>query len=101
MVEIFDQILCHSPNGYIVPEAGLTVADLTYFGFLNSIRSGFIDGLGPDLYEQYTNIKRHMEKIAAIPTIKAYYEDPSVSNPQNSPYYSVFSQSTSSSNGAK
>ncbi|CAE8628247.1 unnamed protein product [Polarella glacialis] len=42
MVAIFEGILSQSSNGFAVPEAGFTVADLMYFSFLNVIRSGFV-----------------------------------------------------------
>merc|ERR1719414_1816416 len=89
LVRVFEKKLHDSANGYVVPEAGLSVADLTYFCFLNSIRSGFIEGLKPDLFQDYTHIMRHKEKIAQIPIIKAYYEDASKSNPLDYPWYDV------------
>lgn len=90
MLEIFDTVLSRSTNGYVVPEAGLTIADLTYFCFLNSIRSGFVVGLGPDLFNCYKHIMKHKEKMANIPEIKAYYADQNASNPSKAPYYEVF-----------
>merc|ERR1719401_1112150 len=77
LIKIFEKILSDSTNGYVVPEAGLSVADLNYFCFLNSIRSGFIEGLKPELFQQYTKIMEHKEKVAQIPVIRAYYEDKS------------------------
>jgi len=93
LLRVFEKILSESSNGYVVPEAGLTLADLTYFCFLNSIRSGFIDGLNPDLFKQYTKIMKHKEKIAEIPAIREYYADKSKSNPLNVPWYEVFEPS--------
>ena len=57
---IFDRILGDS-GGFAVPEAGLSVADLLLFCSLNSIRSGFVEGLGPDLFKDYGNIMRHKD----------------------------------------
>lgn len=90
LVGVFEKMLAESSNGYIVPEAGLTVADLMCFCFFNSIRSGFFEGLKPDLFKDYSKIMAHKEMVAAIPAIQAYYEDSAKSNPTNVPYYEVF-----------
>mmetsp|Transcript_518 Transcript_518/g.1280 ORF Transcript_518/g.1280 Transcript_518/m.1280 type:complete len:255 (+) Transcript_518:77-841(+) len=90
MLDIFERMLAESPNGFVVPEAGFSVADLMYFCFLNSIRSGFIDGLGPELYNNCSNIMKHKEMVAQLPEIRAYYQTPEQSNPVGVPYYEVF-----------
>lgn len=87
---IFEGILAESANGYVVAEAGLTIADLTYFCVLNFIRSGFTDGLDPSLFVQYPYITKHKEMIAKLPKIKEYYQDAKQSNPTNIPSYEVF-----------
>lgn len=89
-MSIFEQTLSKSKNGFVVPEAGLTVADLMYFGFLSFIRSGFVDGLGPDLFKEYTCIMKHKEKIANLPEVSAYYKDAKKSNPGNIAHFEVF-----------
>mmetsp|Transcript_49127 Transcript_49127/g.97636 ORF Transcript_49127/g.97636 Transcript_49127/m.97636 type:complete len:243 (+) Transcript_49127:45-773(+) len=89
-VKIFEKMLTESTTGFVVPEAGLTVADLSYFCFLNLIRSGFVEGLAPDLFSGYPKIMEHKERVAKIPAIKEYYECPNKSNPDNSPFYEVF-----------
>jgi len=89
-VKIFEEILSKSCTGFVVSEAGFTIADLTYFCFLNSIRSGFIDGLKPELFDDYTHIRKHREMVANMPAIKEYYEKPDKSNPMKVPYYEVF-----------
>jgi len=88
-LEIFERML-EGGDGFCVKEAGLSVADLMYFSFLSVIRSGFVDGLSPDLFQPFPNIMRHKEKIASIPEIRAYYEDAGRSNPHAVPYYEVF-----------
>jgi glutathione S-transferase len=91
MIGIFENRLKQSSNGFLVPEAnGLTVADLAYFCYLNTIRSGFIDGLSPMLFSDCPEIKKHKEKVASIPAIKEYYADSKKSNPGNLPIYEVF-----------
>jgi glutathione S-transferase len=89
MIRIFDGVLKDSKNGFLVPEAGLTVADLAYFCYLNTIRSGFVDGLTPQLLDSFPAIKKHKELLAGIPVITQYYADPK-SNPDNLPIYDVF-----------
>mmetsp|Transcript_13515 Transcript_13515/g.29670 ORF Transcript_13515/g.29670 Transcript_13515/m.29670 type:complete len:245 (-) Transcript_13515:24-758(-) len=77
LLDAFEAILAKSYNGFAVPEAGLTVADLVYFGFLNSIRSGLVEGLGPGLFADlgYKRIVAHKEMMARIPAIERYYKD--------------------------
>jgi len=89
-INIFEDILERSTTGFVVAEAGFTIADLTYFCFLNSIRSGFIDGLKPELFDQYPKINEHKEMVAKIPAIKEYYETTDKSNPMKVPFYEVF-----------
>lgn len=91
-VEVFERMLSASSSGsgFCVPQAGLTVADLMYFSFFNVLRSGFVDGLGADLFKKYPNITRHKELVAAIPEICAYYQDAALSNPHKVPFYEVF-----------
>ncbi|CAE7194686.1 GST1 [Symbiodinium pilosum] len=69
MLEIFECTLAGSTNGYVVPQAGLSVADLMYFSFLCVVRSGFMEGLGPELLKSYPSIMKHKELIAAIPEV--------------------------------
>mmetsp|Transcript_93436 Transcript_93436/g.166263 ORF Transcript_93436/g.166263 Transcript_93436/m.166263 type:complete len:249 (+) Transcript_93436:55-801(+) len=91
LVAIFEQLLSRSSNGFVVPEAGLTVADLMYFSFLNVVRSGFVEGLPSSLFAGYPNLMKHKEKIANVPEIKKYYvENAKVSNPLSLPNYEVF-----------
>mmetsp|Transcript_86315 Transcript_86315/g.239358 ORF Transcript_86315/g.239358 Transcript_86315/m.239358 type:complete len:245 (-) Transcript_86315:86-820(-) len=90
LVSIFERILTESGNGFVVPEAGLSVADLMYFCFLNSIRSGFIEGLKADLFKDCTNIMKHKEKVANIPDVRSYYQDKQKSNPMGLSSYEVF-----------
>lgn len=90
LVKIFEQILSKSSNGFVVPEAGLSVADLMYFGFLNVIRSGFVEGLGPDLFKEYPSITKHKDKIANLPDVSAYYNNAEKSSPGKIPHYDVF-----------
>eukprot|EP00933_Yihiella_yeosuensis_P013151 TRINITY_DN12319_c0_g3_i1.p1 TRINITY_DN12319_c0_g3~~TRINITY_DN12319_c0_g3_i1.p1 ORF type:complete len:250 (+),score=60.68 TRINITY_DN12319_c0_g3_i1:56-805(+) len=92
MVQMFEKILQQSSSGYVVSEAGLTVADLMYFSFLNTIRSGFVDGLTPSLFNpsDHPRIMKHKELIASIPEIAAYYSDVGASNPTGNPHYEVF-----------
>merc|ERR1712113_74556 len=89
-VEIFEDILAKSTSGYVVQDAGLTIADLTYFGFLNSIRSGFVEGLDRSIFKDYTRIMKHKDMVARIPAVKSYYENEEKSNPMKVPYYDVF-----------
>eukprot|EP00440_Ansanella_granifera_P015780 gb/GFBE01017139.1/.p1 GENE.gb/GFBE01017139.1/~~gb/GFBE01017139.1/.p1 ORF type:complete len:251 (+),score=66.57 gb/GFBE01017139.1/:1-753(+) len=88
-VNMFERILSNSTNGYVVPQAGLTVADLMYFSFLNVIRSGFVEGLDSHLLDGYTAIMKHKEKIANIAEISAYYRS-EAANPMRVPHYEVF-----------
>eukprot|EP00929_Paragymnodinium_shiwhaense_P067649 TRINITY_DN34016_c0_g1_i1.p1 TRINITY_DN34016_c0_g1~~TRINITY_DN34016_c0_g1_i1.p1 ORF type:complete len:246 (-),score=52.75 TRINITY_DN34016_c0_g1_i1:37-774(-) len=90
MMERFERHLAESHNGFVVPEAHLTIADLMYFCFLGSIRSGFVEGLGPDLLQEWPKIMKHKERIANIPQVKAYYQDSKLSNPSDVPFYKVF-----------
>merc|ERR1711920_804760 len=89
-VALFEKILSQSTNGFVVPEAGFSIADLMYFSFLNVIRSGFIDGLTPALLKDYKKIMAHKEMVANMPVIKDYYANSSRSNPGNVPNYEVF-----------
>ncbi|CAJ1378620.1 unnamed protein product [Effrenium voratum] len=73
MIEIFEKILESSSNGYVVPQAGLSVADLMFYAFLTNIRSGFVEGLGPSLFERFPSIMKHKELIASIPEVQRYY----------------------------
>lgn len=84
MLDTFEKILLESTNGYVVPQAGLTLADLMYFCTLNTIRSGFFEGLGADIYKDHKKLMQHKEKIAAIPEILKYYEG------AQEPCYEVF-----------
>merc|ERR1711972_118348 len=61
-VAIFESILACSNNGYVVQDAGLTIADLAYFGGLNLIRSGFVEGLDRSIFADYKHIMKHKEK---------------------------------------
>lgn len=91
IIGMIENMLKQSSNGFLVPEArGLTVADLAYFCFLSTIRSGFIDGLTPKLFSDCPEIIKHKEKVASIPAIADYYADPKRSNPGNFPIYEVF-----------
>lgn len=90
IVASLERTLARSTTGLAVPEAGFTLADLVYFCFLNTIRSGFIGGLTPAIFQDYPNIVKHREKIASMPEIKSYYSDPAKSNPSNVPFYEVF-----------
>jgi len=89
-VEKFEKILSDSTNGFVVPEAGFSLADLMYFSFLCVIRSGFVDGLSSSLFKAHIKITEHKEMVANMPVIKAYYQDALRSNPSNVPYYEVF-----------
>merc|ERR1712187_524160 len=90
MLVIFENILAASTDGYVVPGAGLTVADLVYFCFLNLIRSGFVEGLGLQMFDKFEKIVKHREMVANIPIIKTYYEKKETSYPSGVPYYDVF-----------
>lgn len=89
-LEIFERTLGESKGGYVIPGAGLTIADLMYFCFLNVLRSGFIEGLDAAMLKDFPNIKKHKELIAALPQVKAYYADAKRSNPNSVPHYEVF-----------
>eukprot|EP00928_Gymnodinium_smaydae_P055239 TRINITY_DN38833_c0_g1_i1.p1 TRINITY_DN38833_c0_g1~~TRINITY_DN38833_c0_g1_i1.p1 ORF type:complete len:333 (+),score=64.88 TRINITY_DN38833_c0_g1_i1:1-999(+) len=93
MLDKLERPLQFSSNGFVVSEAkGLTIADLMYFGFLNTIRSGFIEGLGPDIFNGWEKLMAHKEKIASLAAVKEYYEDSATSNPMGLPFYEVFRQ---------
>lgn len=83
LLDIFEKALNASVSGYIVPQAHLTIADIMLFCTLNTFRSGFLEGLGPDLYKDHSKIMEHKHKIASIPLVKKYYETPR-------PFYEVF-----------
>jgi glutathione S-transferase len=96
MVSIFERALADSAkrqSAYVVPEAGFTVADLVAFCMLNTLRSGFVEGLSTTLFDSYPHIKMHREKIASLPTIRSYYADAAKSNPTNRKHYEVFKHS--------
>lgn len=90
LLQVFENTLSQSKNGYAVPEAGLSVADLMCFCFLNTIRSGFVEGLTPELLRGYRAIMKHKEKIAKLPEVSSYYKDGGRSNPMGVPFYEVF-----------
>merc|ERR1712048_591495 len=90
LLNLLQNILVESSTGYVVPKAGLTVADLMYFCVFNTIRSGFIEGIRADVFKDYPKIMAHKEKIAGIPAIKGYYADKGRSNPCDLPNYDVF-----------
>jgi len=87
MIKKFDNIIAASTNGFVVPEAGMTVADIMYFAFLNTLRSGLVEGLGPDLFKEYKHLTLHKEMICRLPEVLAYYE---ARRPAKLPYYEVF-----------
>lgn len=89
-VDIFERTISESKNGYAVDEAGFSVADLMWFCSLNVIRSGFVEGLGPETFKDYPNIMKHKEMIANISEINGYYTNKGKSNPLNNPFYDVF-----------
>mmetsp|Transcript_119823 Transcript_119823/g.207974 ORF Transcript_119823/g.207974 Transcript_119823/m.207974 type:complete len:247 (-) Transcript_119823:156-896(-) len=95
-MDIFEKRLQSSKSGWVVSEAGLTVADLVYFGYLCMIRSGSVDGLNLSLFSKYRKIMEHKDRVARIPEIQAYYKDKDRSNPKSVPYYEVFLPSSSS-----
>lgn len=90
LMDIFEKRLAKSKSGWVVSEAGLTVADLVYFGYLCMLRSGFIEGLDLSLFAKYRKILEHKDRVAKIPEILAYYKDTDRSNPKSVPYYEVF-----------
>jgi len=92
LMDTFESILAKSSTGYVVSEAGFTVADLVYFCSLSTIRSGFIDGLAPRLFNDlcYERVMKHKEMVARIPAIQGYYDDSKASNPLGLPFYEVF-----------
>eukprot|EP00405_Crypthecodinium_cohnii_P047503 CAMPEP_0206575492 /NCGR_PEP_ID=MMETSP0325_2-20121206/30113_1 /ASSEMBLY_ACC=CAM_ASM_000347 /TAXON_ID=2866 /ORGANISM="Crypthecodinium cohnii, Strain Seligo" /LENGTH=244 /DNA_ID=CAMNT_0054080377 /DNA_START=14 /DNA_END=748 /DNA_ORIENTATION=+ len=89
-VSIFERTLAEGGTGYVVPQAGLSVADLLYFCFFNVLRSGFVEGLPRDLLKDYPQLMKHKERIANLSEVKAYYTDSKRSNPNGVPYYEVF-----------
>eukprot|EP00931_Biecheleriopsis_adriatica_P121262 TRINITY_DN96348_c0_g1_i1.p1 TRINITY_DN96348_c0_g1~~TRINITY_DN96348_c0_g1_i1.p1 ORF type:complete len:249 (+),score=73.45 TRINITY_DN96348_c0_g1_i1:74-820(+) len=89
-MDILESILSKSSTGFIVPEAGLTVADVACYANLNVLRSGFVEGLQPDLFNNYKKIMQHIEKIAKLPEVADYYMDQKQSNPENVEFYKVF-----------
>lgn len=89
-LEGFEKTLAGSRTGHAIPQAGFSVADLMLFTFLNVLRSGFVDGLGKNLYADYPNIMKHKEMVANLPEVSAYYRDESRSNPNGVPNYTVF-----------
>lgn len=96
ILDIFEGILSRSSNGFLVPEASLSIADVTFFCFLNMIRSGFIEGLGPDLgserklQEDFPRIWSHKEKVAAIPKVRDYYASERSKESETGTLYEVF-----------
>jgi glutathione S-transferase len=88
-LEKFEEILAKSSSGYVAGE-GLTIADLTYFGMLNSLRSGWLKGIDAKMLNSYPKLKQHKEKIASISLVAEYYKDAARSNPLNVPFYEVF-----------
>jgi len=90
MIENLNRLLDDSGNGFLVPDAGMTIADIMCFASLNTLRSGFVEGLGPDLFKEYKNITMHKEMIARLTEVQKYYEDHKRSNPANLPCYEVF-----------
>jgi glutathione S-transferase len=92
-LHIFEQILKKSPNGHLVPEAGLTVADVQCFCFLSLLRSGFLDGLGPDLLSGYPALTTHKNMVSKLAPVAEYYNNPKRSNPHSLSSYEVFSAS--------
>lgn len=87
LIDIFEKTLEKSTNGFVIAEAGFSVADLMFFAFLSMVRSGFVEGLGPKLLSGYPNIPKHKEMVAAIPEVQKYYKK---QNNAGLPYYEVF-----------
>eukprot|EP00434_Breviolum_minutum_P003491 symbB.v1.2.003070.t1/scaffold124.1/size443775/10 len=87
LIQIFESTLAKSTNGYVIAEAGFSVADLMYFAFLSMVRSGFVEGLGPKLLSGYPHILRHKELVAAMPEVQKYYKK---QNNAGCPFYEVF-----------
>eukprot|EP00931_Biecheleriopsis_adriatica_P090616 TRINITY_DN6457_c0_g1_i1.p1 TRINITY_DN6457_c0_g1~~TRINITY_DN6457_c0_g1_i1.p1 ORF type:complete len:248 (-),score=66.92 TRINITY_DN6457_c0_g1_i1:112-855(-) len=90
LVGFLETILGKSSNGFIVPQAGLTIADLLCFCNLNVLRSGFVEGLQADIFSNYKKLMQHKEKVAKIPEVADFYNDPKQSNPEKSEFYEVF-----------
>jgi len=91
IMDTLEKAVGESSSDYVVPQAGLTIADLTYFGFITFIRSGFIEGLEDRrLFEAWPKILAHKERIGKIPEIAAYYKDNARSNPTSVPFYKVY-----------
>ncbi|CAL1128406.1 unnamed protein product [Cladocopium goreaui] len=73
LIDIFEKTLEKSTNGFVIAEAGFSVADLMFFGFLAAVGVPE-EGLGPKLLSGYPNILKHKEMVAAIPEVQKYYK---------------------------
>lgn len=89
-LNMLEQMLKKSSSGYMVPEAGITIADVQCFCFLSLLRSGFLDGLESDLLSGYPALTSHTQMVSQLAPIVAYYGDPKRSNPHSLSGYEVF-----------
>ena len=59
----------------------LTLADLTAFVVVNQFRSGMLDGVPKEGWlDKLPKLKTLVEKVAAVPALKAYYTQKAASN---------------------
>eukprot|EP01059_Diplonema_ambulator_P001246 TRINITY_DN10_c0_g1_i11.p1 TRINITY_DN10_c0_g1~~TRINITY_DN10_c0_g1_i11.p1 ORF type:complete len:239 (+),score=90.74 TRINITY_DN10_c0_g1_i11:58-717(+) len=73
-LRFIDELLGKSASGFAVGDS-FTIADITAFTSLQSLRSGFLDGIPKDCLDCYKNICAHAVKIANIPQVKEYYKN--------------------------
>jgi glutathione S-transferase len=67
--------LIETKSGEFLAGSKLSFADVAVFVALSNMISGFMDGIPVTLLNDYPVIKAYRNKIAAIPAIKAYYEN--------------------------
>lgn len=89
LLKAADDELKKSTNstGFIVPQAGFTLADIMLFCSLSLMSCGRIEGLDSKLVlGSFQNLKAHKKKISSMPEIQQYYKE----NASSIPDYSVF-----------
>lgn len=74
--------ICNCTNGKYLLGDSPTIADLWAFFCLSFLRSGFWDGLPTNYLDRHTKLADVVNKVAAIPQLKAYYGKMATSKPQ-------------------
>ena len=81
-MDLFSKQIESNPSGWIAGDK-VTIADLHFYTWALTVRSGFLQGIPTDLLDKYPAIVAHEEKVKNIPEVQAWYG-------KHTPPYSTF-----------